>query len=93
MKKKNFVLTFIIAIAIMGTLSINITLLKNDLQYSLALENLMLRNIEALADGEGGTPGSMTEAEFAKLGCRATVNPNDRCKANNGYNYTFAVRI
>lgn len=53
----------------------------------------MLRNIEALADGEGGTPGSMTEAEFAKLGCRATVNPNDRCKANNGYNYTFAVRI
>ena len=40
MKKKNFVLTFIIAIAIMGTLSINITLLKNDLQYSLALENI-----------------------------------------------------
>ena len=48
MKKKNLVLTFIIAIAIMGTLSINITLLKNDLQYSLALEN-----IEALARGEG----------------------------------------
>ena len=86
MRKKILSIVAILGIAVMTAIKVN---LSSNTNFS----NLMLRNIEALADGEGGTPGSMTEAEFAKLGCRATVNPNDRCKANNGYNYTFAVRI
>ena len=86
MRKKILSIVAILGIAIIIAIHVN---LSSNTNFS----NLMLRNIEALADGEGGTPGSMTEAEFAKLGCRATVNPNDRCKANNGYNYTFAVRI
>lgn len=86
MKKKILGVVAILGIAIMAAINVNLSSGTN-------FSNLLLRNIEALADGEGGTPGSMTEAEFARLGCRATVNPNDRCKANNGYNYTFAVRI
>lgn len=86
MRKKILSIVAILGIAVMTAINVN---LSSNTNFS----NLMLRNIVALADGEGGTPGSMTEAEFAKLGCRATVNPNDRCKANNGYNYTFAVRI
>ena len=86
MRKKILSIVAILGIAVMTAINVN---LSSNTNFS----NLMLRNIEALADGEGGTPGSMTEAEFAKLGCRATVNPNDRCKANNGANYTFAVRI
>ena len=86
MKKKILGIVAVLGIAIMTAVNVNLSSGTN-------FSNLLLRNIEALADGEGGTPGSMTEAEFARLGCRATVNPNDRCKANNGYNYTFAVRI
>ena len=85
MRKKILSIVAILGIAVMTAINVN---LSSNTNFS----NLMLRNIEALASGEL-TPGSMTEAEFAKLGCRATVNPNDRCKANNGYNYTFAVRI
>lgn len=85
MRKKILSIVAILGIAVMTAINVN---LSSNTNFS----NLLLRNIEALASGEL-TPGSMTEAEFAKLGCRATVNPNDRCKANNGYNYTFAVRI
>lgn len=86
MRKKILGIIAILGIAVMTAINVN---LSSNTNFS----NLMLQNIEALADGEGGTSGSMTEAEFAKLGCRATVDPMDKCKANNGYNYIFAVRI
>ena len=56
--------------------------------------NILLQNIEALAEGEGtSTSGSMTEAEYARLGCKPTIRTTDRCKANNGLFYRFAIRI
>lgn len=59
------------------------------IQNNMTLTNLTLANIEALAQ----TEGAITEEEFAKIGCKATVNPDDRCKGNNGKTYTFALPL
>lgn len=59
------------------------------IQNSVTLTSLILENIEALAQ----TEGAITEEEFEKLGCKATCDPDDRCKANNGKTYTFALPL
>lgn len=86
MKKKILGIVACLAIATMSAINVNLNAGTN-------FSNLLLRNIEALADGEGTTPGSMTEAEFAKLGCKANCDPMKYCYANNGYRYTFAENL
>lgn len=86
MKKKILGLVAVLGIAIMAAINVNLSSGTN-------FSNLLLRNIEALADGEGGTPGSMTEAEFAKLGCKANCDPQKHCDANNGKRYWFAENL
>ena len=95
--KKILGIVAILGIAVMTAINVN---LSSNTNFS----NLMLRNIEgveinklnieALAEGEGtSTSGSMTEAEYARLGCKPTIRTTDRCKANNGLFYRFAIRI
>ena len=49
MRKKILSIVAILGIAVMTAINVN---LSSNTNFS----NLMLRNIEALADGEGGTP-------------------------------------
>ena len=86
MRKKILSIVAILGIAAIAAINVN---LSSNTNFS----NLMLRNIEALADGEGGTPGSMTEAEFAKLGCKATFDRKDKCKAKNVITYSWALPL
>ena len=85
MRKKILSIVAILGIAAIAAINVN---LSSNTNFS----NLMLRNIEALASGEL-TPGSMTEAEFAKLGCKATFDRKDKCKAKNGITYSWALPL
>ena len=50
-------------------------------------DNLMLANIEALANSE-----SITSEELAKLGCEATIEPT-KCPLPNGQTMRYAQPI
>ena len=87
MKKKILGIVAILGIAIIIAIHVNFSSRIN-------FSNILLQNIEALADGEDtGSSGSMTEAEYARLGCKPTIWCTDRCKANNGLFYRFAIKI
>ncbi|WP_099292637.1 MULTISPECIES: NVEALA domain-containing protein [unclassified Butyricimonas] len=86
MKKKTLNILFIFIIAIITSISININLSKKE-----SFGNLALKNIEALARGEGG---SGSESGKATCYTRASVNVNDEylrcveCKYYSGTGVT-----
>lgn len=86
MKKKILGVVAILGIAI-------VTAIHTNFSSSTNFSNILLQNIEALANGEGGPSSSMTEAEYARLGCKPTIRIDDRCKANNGLVYYYAINI
>lgn len=87
MKKKILGIVAILGIATIIAIHVNFSSRIN-------FSNTLLQNIEALANGEvSSTSGRMTDAEYARLGCKPTIRTTDRCKANNGLVYRFAIRI
>lgn len=81
MKKNYFYISILIVILIT---SINF----NFNTKSGSINDMMLANIEALAD-----PEVWTEAELAKLGCRPTVSYYDKCTLKNGQTMRYALPL